>query len=239
MGLAIDGSLASDSSAAGPGGAGLGTAAEMVRRIRAGDREAEAELVEHFRRGLSLLLRRLTRDPALAEDLLQDTLALTLQKIRQGEVREPDRLAGFVRSLARNLWIADRRKEARYVGLDLDEGDNDRPARQLPDPGPAPSDLALAKEEARQVERLLSELRFDRDRELLRRFYLSEQSREEICEDLDLAPERFNQLIFRARERLRELWERAEKRRRFFGRVGRFLGRNQDDPSQGLKKGSG
>ncbi len=65
----------------------------------------------HFSRGLSLMLRRLTGDPALADDLLQDTLALVLTKIRHGEVREPERLAGFVRSLARNLWIADRARE--------------------------------------------------------------------------------------------------------------------------------
>ncbi len=184
-----------------------------------------------FSRGLSLMLRRLTGNPALADDLLQDTLALALTKIRQGEVREPERLAGFVRSLARNLWIADRRKEARYVALDDGEEEAERPARQLTDPGPAPLDLALANEEAKQVRRLLSEMRFDRDRQLLQRFYLGEQSREQICEDLDLEPERFNQLIFRARERLRDLWERAEKRRRFFDRVGRFIGRTVEEPS--------
>jgi RNA polymerase sigma-70 factor (ECF subfamily) len=176
------------------------------------------------------MLRRLTGNPTLADDLLQDTLALTLTKIRQGEVREPERLAGFVRSLARNLWIADRRKEARYVALD-DGEEEESPVRQIADPGPAPSDLALANEEAKQVRRLLSEMRFDRDRQLLQRFYLGEQSREQICEDLDLEPERFNQLIFRARERLRDLWERAEKRRRFFHRVGRFIGRKEEDPS--------
>ncbi len=208
-----------------------GTSSELVRRILAGDPDAETEMVAHFSRGLSLMLRRLTGNPTLADDLLQDTLALALTKVRGGEVREPERLAGFVRSLARNLWIADRRKEARYVPLDDEGGENERPARQLADSGPAPLDLAIAKEEARQVGRLLSELRFERDRELLERFYLSEQSREEICQDLDLAPERFNQLIFRARERLRDLWERAEKRRRFFSRVGRFIGRTGADPS--------
>src|SRR5690349_17154162 len=89
--------------AAGPGGP-----ADLVRRIEAGDRDAEAELVARFSHGLLLMLRQLCRNPALADDLHQETLALVLQKVRRGEVREPERLAAFIRSTARNLFIADR-----------------------------------------------------------------------------------------------------------------------------------
>lgn len=207
--------------------------AALVSRIQAGDRAAESELVARFSRGLLLMLRRLVQNPALADDLHQETLALVLAKIRRAEVREPDKLAGFIRSTARNLFIADRRKEARYHSLDeagQDEGEP--PASVLPDHGPNPVDRLLAGEEARQVHRLLAELRFDRDRRLLLRFYLSEDTKEEICADLDIEPERFNQVLFRARERLRELWERAEKRQRFFSGANQLLGRTGDDPAR-------
>jgi RNA polymerase sigma-70 factor (ECF subfamily) len=206
--------------------------AGLVRRIQGGDPAAEGELVARFSRGLLLMLRRLVRDPALADDLHQETFALVLGKIRRGEVREPERLAGFIRSAARNLFIADRRKEARYSSLDRggEEGEGARP--ELADRGPAPLDRALAEEEARQVRRLLYELRFDRDRQLLLRFYVSDDSKEEICADLEIEPERFNQVLFRARERLRELWERAEKRQRFFAGAQRIVGRIGGDPSR-------
>ena len=88
------------------------TPADLVRRIRGGDPAAEAELVSRFGEGLAFLLRRWTRDSATAEDLYQETFRLALEKIRSGEVREPDRLAGFLRSLAKNLSIHHYRRSA-------------------------------------------------------------------------------------------------------------------------------
>jgi RNA polymerase sigma-70 factor (ECF subfamily) len=199
--------------------------ADLVRRIQAGDPAAENELVARFSRGLLLMLRRLVQNPALADDLHQETLALVLGKIRRGEVREPEKLNGFIRGTARNLFIADRRKEARYRALDEDQEDGMHPAPALADRGPAPLERVLAAEEALQVQRLLAELRYDRDRQLLLRFYLSDESKEVLCADLEIEPERFHQVLFRARERLRELWERAEKRQRFFAGAQRIVGR--------------
>ena len=202
-----------------------GDVADLVGRIQAGDPAAESELVARFSRGLLLMLRRLVQNPALADDLHQETLALVLGKIRRGEVREPEKLSAFIRSTARNLFIADRRKEARYRALD--EGEEAGAAPALADHGPAPLERVLAQEEARQVQKLLSELRFDRDRQLLLRFYLSDEGKEEICADLEIEPERFNKVLFHARERLRELWERAEKRQRFFAGAQRMVGKGE------------
>lgn len=206
--------------------------ADLVRRIQAGDPAAENELVARFSRGLLLMLRRLVQNPALADDLHQETFALVLGKIRRGEVREPERLAGFIRSTARNLFIADRRKEARYSSLDGGREEDEGARPELADQGPVPLDRVLADEEARQVQRLLDELRFDRDRQLLLRFYVSDDSKEEICADLGVEPERFHQVLFRARERLRELWERAEKRQRFFAGAQRIVGRIGGEPAR-------
>jgi hypothetical protein len=46
-----------------------------------------------------------------------------------------------------------------------------------------------------------------RDREVLVRFYLDDQDREKICRELGLSEEHFNRVIFRARNRFRELVE--------------------------------
>jgi len=205
----------------------------LVERVHAGEREAEAELVERFSHGLLLMLRRLAQNPALADDLHQETLALVIGKIRRGEVREPERLAGFIRSTARNLFIADRRKEARYQPLD-DGIDAESPVSaisSISDHRAAALDRVLAEEETRQVRVLLGELRYERDRQLLIRFYLADDSKEEICQNLEIKPERFNQVLHRARERLRELWERSDKRRRFFSGVRGIVGRVGREPT--------
>jgi len=46
--------------------------ADLVRRIRAGDREAVTELYDRFRRPAFALARRILADDELAEDVLQD-----------------------------------------------------------------------------------------------------------------------------------------------------------------------
>lgn len=191
---------------------GVASAAALVLRIQGGDAAAEEELVARFSPGLRVLLSRLTRDPALVEDIHQETLALVLTKVRGGELRQPEALAGFLRSTARNLLIGNRRKEQRYQPLDAE-------AERLPSAGTvagmAPQlRRAMEQEVASQVRELLAELRHARDRELLVRYYLTEEPSHEICQDLDLEPKYFNRMLHRARQRMRELWERAEKRRR-------------------------
>src|SRR6185312_15443561 len=57
------------------------------------------------------------------------------------------------------------------------------------------------------VRRLLRELSSPRDREVLVRFYLKEEERGALCRSLGLTDLQFNRVIFRARERFRELLE--------------------------------
>ena len=54
---------------------------------------------------------------------------------------------------------------------------------------------------------MLDEMPGERDRELLMRFYLNDEAKEQICQELKLSREHFNRVIFRARGRFRELLE--------------------------------
>ncbi|MDY7095592.1 MAG: sigma-70 family RNA polymerase sigma factor [Acidobacteriota bacterium] len=179
-------------------------AAELVQRIQAGDESAEAELVRRYSRGLSYMLRRLTSDRSLAEDLHQDTLRVVIEKARGGEITHPERLNAFLRGTARNLLMAEIRKRGRRrteVG--------EAPVKPVdPTPGPA---VQMARAQDRQlVRRLLQELSQPRDREILFRFYLAEESKEVLCRDLGLQTQQFNLVLFRARQRFRQLLEQAE-----------------------------
>lgn len=180
-----------------------GASGELVRRIVAGDPAAESELVERFSRALSLLLRQLTRDAAAAEDLYQETFRLVIEKVRGGELRDPERLPGFVSSLARNLFVASARRSGRRRQW---QGD---PAASETAPDPSPGQLAklLAQERAAAVRQVLGELKNDRDREILSRYYLAGEAKEDICRDLALTDLHFNRVLFRARQRYRELFE--------------------------------
>ncbi|HET9229543.1 MAG TPA: sigma-70 family RNA polymerase sigma factor [Thermoanaerobaculia bacterium] len=178
--------------------------ADLVQRIRSGDPRAEEELIVRFGEGLTFLLRRWTRGHSDAEDLYQETFRLALEKIRRGEVRDPERLAGFLRSLARNLSIEHYRKATRR-GAREEEIES---ASDVSNSETGQLGQLLRKEKVGLVRRLLGELGSERDRQVLFRFYIAEEDKESIRSDLGLTAPEFNLVLFRARRRYRDLYER-------------------------------
>jgi RNA polymerase sigma-70 factor, ECF subfamily len=176
-------------------------AADLAGGIRAGDQGAEDELVRRYSRGVFIIINNIIRNRADAEEMVQETLVKALEKIRRGELREPEKLSGFVCGIARNLAQGHTRK-ARGKNL-TDINDVTTPV----DPGRGPLEQLLQKEEAEIVRQVLGELRMERDREVIIRFYLAGEEKESICASLGLTSAHFNRVIFRALARFRELYE--------------------------------
>jgi RNA polymerase sigma-70 factor, ECF subfamily len=181
--------------------------ADLVRRITSGDEQAEAELVERYSRGVMLILRRELGGASAEDDLYQETFRIALEKIRRGDVREPEKLSGFMCSIARNLVIDYFRRATRQESLsEMEE------VAPLPHPAPDQLEELLRQEKGAIVRQVINELPSDRDRQILFRFYIAEEEKERICTDLGLTGLHFNRVLFRARERYRELYEKAVKR---------------------------
>jgi len=173
----------------------------IVRSIKDGDRAAEEELIVRYRRGVTVVLATSARrDAAAVDDLFQETFRIAIEKIRGGSLRDPSRLAGFLCSIARNLAIEHFRKAAARRS----EGSPEE--LSLPSLVDDPLEGVLRTERATMVRRVLSELPAARDRQILFRFYIAEEEKETICRDLKLTGLHFNRVLFRARERYRELY---------------------------------
>ena len=181
--------------------------AQLVARIRNGERAAEEELVARYGRGISVILRRAASGRPVVEDLYQEVFLHAVEKIRGGEVRDSERLSGFICGLARNLAIGHFRRNA-HAGNSADPAAGE----SLPDTAPGPLEQVLRSEDYRFVRQTVAELPALRDRQLLYRFYLCEEDKERICTDLKLSSLQFNRVLHRARERFRELYQRSEKR---------------------------
>lgn len=180
----------------------------LVFRILAGERKAEEELVNRYSRGVSVVLSTIVSQAWEIEDLRQDTFRVTLEKIRQGAVREPEKLSGFICSLARNLALQRFRQSSRREVTGSLEAEEDR----IADPSPSPFQRVLGQEHARIVRQVLSEVTPPRYRQILYRYYVAEEDKEQICADLGLSSLHFNRVLQRARDRYRELYEKAAKR---------------------------
>jgi len=95
--------------------------AALARRIIgcAPDRDAaaEAELCRRLGPRIRLYGLKHLRDKASAADLMQDVLVMVLQKLREGSVREPERVASFVLGTARQMVVDGRRSGRRRVRI--------------------------------------------------------------------------------------------------------------------------
>ena len=176
---------------------------EIARRIRAGDRAAEGQLVERFGRQILFLLRSWTRDDATAEDLYQETFRTVLEKVRGGEPRDPEKLGSYLCGLAKNLCTYHYRRGGRRQRYHAEP----EAASVVPDPSPGLLGSLLQREKIDLVRRVLDEMPTARDREILGRFYLADDDKAEICDDLDIPEEHFKRVLYRARQRYRELYE--------------------------------
>lgn len=95
--------------------------APLAHRIRAGDRSAEDELVTTYRRGVFIIAVARTRDREAAADLAQEVLIAVLKSLRQGQLRDPAKLAAFIQGTARNLINNYLRTKSRHPVVELDD----------------------------------------------------------------------------------------------------------------------
>lgn len=175
--------------------------AEWLRRITRGETSAEAELYHRYKDGVGVIIGQIVHNESVTEDLSQETFRISLEKIRDGEVRDPERLSGFVCGVARNLALDYIRKMRR--SLNQEEAID---AEQIRDTQPNPYDHLLRKERAELVLQTLSEIKIARDREVLSRYFIAEEDKDRICADLGLTTPHFNSIVHRALKRYKELY---------------------------------
>jgi RNA polymerase sigma factor (sigma-70 family) len=95
----------------------LGDAAEgaLVALAMNGDDAAFGELIRRRQNAIRQMLRRLTRDPALADDLAQQAFLRAWKSIRT--LRSPGAFGGWLRKVAVNGWLQQARLKKHEVLL--------------------------------------------------------------------------------------------------------------------------
>jgi RNA polymerase sigma-70 factor (ECF subfamily) len=168
--------------------------AVVVRRAQRGDRAAFGALVEQFQPTVyAIALRRLGN----ASDALELTQEVFLHVLRRiGQLREPERFAGWLRQVAVRMAInrATRRVAPPSVEVGVLEG-----ASQQDD---EPLDQLISRERAERLWEALGRLK-SLDREALDAFYIRGHSLLEIAEELGVPLGTVKRRLHTARKRLR------------------------------------
>lgn len=182
VGSALDSSAVSD-----------GVLARRIMEAPPGEaRQEEEELYARFARRVRSYGRRHLRDDEAAQDLMQRVLVLTLEKLRGGAVREPDRIASFILGTARMMArdMGRRTKREQPVESELDQ--------IAAEAAPLPEPLARANL-ARCIEQL-----GERERSIILLTFFQEQDAGEIADALSVSKGNVRVIRHRAVERLRK-----------------------------------
>jgi RNA polymerase sigma-70 factor, ECF subfamily len=114
---------------------------------------------------------------------------------------------GFVRTIVRRQVAAqiDQTVHQRRDTVELDSG------LRIADDGKDPEQTAMIRERTELARHVLHTIS-PRDREILTRFYLLEQSQEQICQEMNLTDTQFRLLKSRAKARFGELGKKKMSR---------------------------
>jgi RNA polymerase sigma-70 factor, ECF subfamily len=169
----------------------------LARRIAAGrpgsaDAE-EAELYRRFAPRVRLYGRRHLRSDAAADDLAQDVLLLTIERLRAGEVRRPEEIGSFILGTSRMMAHSERRVARRREAL----------AARFMDPALEVAPVSIAALDARRVAACLRALA-ERDRLVVLLTFYAERDAPRIADDLGVSRGAVRAIRHRAMARLRD-----------------------------------
>jgi RNA polymerase sigma-70 factor (ECF subfamily) len=168
--------------------------AALVKRAQRGDREAFGRLAEQFQGTVYAVCLGRLGNPHEALELTQEVFLHALRRL--GQLRQPERFAGWVRKIAVRLAInrATRQLPLPSVETSVLEG-----AGSLRDD---PLDALIARERARRLWEGLERLK-PLDRETLVAFYIQGQSLLQIAERLETPVGTIKRRLHVARKRLK------------------------------------
>jgi len=171
----------------------------IVANIRRGDRPMEAVFFQRYYAGVKRHLARYIHNTSHAEDIAHDALLTVLLRLRSKSIEQPQFLDRFVYQTAKFSYYSWLRRPANQPGLfePLAEHQNPMDTEQQ----------FLRAEQRRLLLVLIGTLRVERDREILRRAYIHDETKLATCEALALTTSHFDRIIFRARERLKHRLE--------------------------------
>jgi RNA polymerase sigma-70 factor (ECF subfamily) len=165
----------------------------LVGQIRSGDPDAEAEFFHRMGPRIRLYGLRHLRDPHAADDLAQQVLITTLEALREGRLREPEKLASFVLGTCR-MTVLDLRRNAKRRERLLEQFGADLPA-------PAPS--AEPRVDRERLTRCVPDLK-ERERTVIVMTFYDEQTAADLAQFLDVSEANLRVIRHRAIRQLRD-----------------------------------
>src|SRR5947199_1976751 len=179
--------------------------AALMLRVKQGDGDAFAQLVDKYKQPVMNLVYRMLRDATEAEDLAQNVFVQVYKSAHRYHVAS--KFSTWLFTIARNLSLNELRRRSRHPASSIDAGpseSDDMPAPQFEDKkAEPPPDKLLQRELEQKIDEALAALP-ENQRTALLLCRQDELSYEQIAEVLDCSLSATKSLIHRGRETLKE-----------------------------------
>src|SRR5579864_2940366 len=172
---------------------------DLVRRVQMGDASGMLDLYEYILNGLRPYLARQLR-PQDYRDKIHNIFVDVVVAIQHGQLRDPERLMGFARTIA-------RRKVSLYIDAAAWNRRNQVEIGSLfglASPCATPEQEMASNEQKELVQLALARLS-EREAEILTRFYLQEQTEMQIRSEMDLTHTQYRLLKWRSKAHFEQL----------------------------------
>lgn len=179
---------------------------DCVERIKLGIPSGMEDLYGALSRVRYFLIRK--TGPQDLDDKIHNVFLIVLQAIKKGDLREPERLMGFVRTVIQRQVTTHINKAVRH----RKEWVSPRVRAAVSDHRQNPEEVAIVRQRREIMAKILNSVSA-RDRDILIRFYLREQSREVICREMNLTETKFRLLKSRAKARFSVLGKQVVRKK--------------------------
>jgi RNA polymerase sigma-70 factor, ECF subfamily len=184
-----------------------------VTRLTQGDAETERHFSRYFGDLLSIKLRCRLRSSHLVDDARQETFLRVLNVLRnKGGLDHPERLGAFVNAVCDNVLSEFFRAGSRYQ----------QPPENAPEPEDetASADSGYITEERKRLIRQVLDKLSDTDQTVLRKVFLEDRDKDEVCRDLGIDRDYLRVRVHRALARFRTALEKETGLNSFARAVG-------------------
>ena len=182
-----------------PGAAATVELRDLVARVERGEAAGLAELYDCISTGMRPYLLRQLRSQDL-HDKIHNIFVDVVIAIQRGQLRDPECLMSFVRTIA-------RRQVCGYIDTEAANRRNQVDLESIfwvASPGATPERQMISEEQRDLVRWTLAHLPA-REGEILSRFYMQEQSPQEICSEMGLTRTQYRLLKWRSKAHFEQL----------------------------------
>ncbi len=178
-----------------------------VERLRQGDDATERHFHAYFSELITLKLRSRLQSRQAIEDVRQETFSRVFTLLRsEGGVRQAERLGAMVNSVCNNVLFEYYRASKRADPLD------DAEANRLVDGRFDALSQVISAQTTTVVREVLNHLN-DKDKKILRRVFLEDRDKDEVCKELGVDRGYMRVLIHRAKSSFRDQYEKRTGQR--------------------------